>query len=989
MGEYSGDREARDAAGPGGGTAPEGGEPPDGAPEAAEAADDGIVRTQVFSDADEVTDEAPAIDLRKAELPTAEASPVDTADDGDGADDADDDDGADDEDAETEVQDAAVRDEPRDAVPGPRGSRDRSGDFGTVVLGPGDTRGAGDDRGTVTLGPEDKRTGDFGTVVLGPEDAGGAGDDRGTVTLGPEDKRTGDFGTVVLGDIASEAEAEAEAEVRADAASDAASEAGTGRTERSHSFPVPPPAERDPAEPARAHALPLEELPTEPARTERTPEAAPAPESSPEPSPAAAGPDDPRAVVPLPRKPVGSPDHPPAPRPDRSPAPRGRLLSGRYRLGPVVGRGGMGTVWRATDEMLGRSVAVKELRLPPGVDDLERRRLITRTLREAKAIAAIRSQGVVTIYDVVDEGARPWIVMELIEGRSMADIIREQGPLEPLRAAAIALSVLGVLRAAHRVGILHRDVKPSNVLISDEDGRVVLTDFGIAKVEGDPSITSTGMLVGAPSYISPERARGEELGPPADLWSLGALLYCAVEGRPPYDKGGAIATLAAVMNDPLEVPESAGPLAEVIEGLLAKDPERRLDEPGTRRRLEAVLAAGEGPGGGGGGSTAGFLLGTPSAPREPGSGSGSGSDGASSVPAAPATPPPGFGPPVLPPGGSSPSEADNTPAQPVPVVPPAGPSAPPPGPAGDGAEPATGTSVGAIAPRPPGGGPGRRRRVLLLAVLAALLVAAVGVVAVTQLAGGGSADPGESPGAATGGKGTDEKEDGPEETGGTDETDAPGDADGTTEGGTGTGGGQETGSPEDQDSDQSDGGGDSGRPDPDTGGPPGTQPDRDGDFTFPSDPPSGFNRTVSAEFEFSIALPEDWVQHGVAGENSGAIFGPPGGGPPWVQVDFTDRPGDSAETAWRLQEPAVRQNSTDYEHLSIEPVEWRDYPTVADWAFRRTEDGTRVQVLNRGFRVDDGHGYAIMITCVAAEWDGNDCRTLRDTAFGTFQPLTD
>ncbi len=267
-----------------------------------------------------------------------------------------------------------------------------------------------------------------------------------------------------------------------------------------------------------------------------------------------------------------------------------RLLAGRYRLGDVLGRGGMGTVWRAKDETLGRTVAVKELRFPSSIDEDEKRRLITRTLREAKAIARIRNNGAVTVFDVVHEDDRPWIVMELIEGKSLAEVIREDGLLEPKRAAEVGLAVLDVLRAAHREGILHRDVKPSNVLIA-EDGRVVLTDFGIAQVEGDPSITSTGMLVGAPSYISPERARGHKPGPAADLWSLGGLLYAAVEGVPPYDKGSAIATLTAVMTEPVEEPKHAGPLKNVIYGLLAKDPQQRLDDRGARAMLAEVIHA--------------------------------------------------------------------------------------------------------------------------------------------------------------------------------------------------------------------------------------------------------------------------------------------------------------------------------------------------------------------------------------------------------------
>ncbi|MFE3639898.1 serine/threonine-protein kinase [Streptomyces sp. NPDC059169] len=270
------------------------------------------------------------------------------------------------------------------------------------------------------------------------------------------------------------------------------------------------------------------------------------------------------------------------------------MLAGRYRLGPVLGRGGMGTVWRAVDETLGRTVAVKELRFPNSIDEDEKRRLITRTLREAKAIAKIRNNGAVTVYDVVDEDNRPWIVMELIEGKSLAEVIREDGLLTPRRAAEVGLAILDVLRSAHREGILHRDVKPSNVLIA-EDGRVVLTDFGIAQVEGDPSITSTGMLVGAPSYIAPERARGQKPGPAADLWSLGGLLYASVEGCPPYDKGSAIATLTAVMTEPLDPPKNAGPLDEVIYGLLAKDPVQRLDDGGARALLLDVVNTPERP----------------------------------------------------------------------------------------------------------------------------------------------------------------------------------------------------------------------------------------------------------------------------------------------------------------------------------------------------------------------------------------------------------
>ncbi len=267
----------------------------------------------------------------------------------------------------------------------------------------------------------------------------------------------------------------------------------------------------------------------------------------------------------------------------------GRLLADRYRLVSVLGRGGMGTVWRAVDEVLGRPVAVKELRFAAGVDEDERRRLIARTLTEAKAIARVRHTAAITVYDVVEEDGRPWIVMELVESRSLSEVISTEGVLPPARAAEIGLELLAVLGQAHRSGILHRDVKPSNVLIG-HDGRVVLTDFGIARVEGDPSVTSTGMLVGAPSYISPERARGRVPGAPADLWSLGATMYAMVEGRPPYDKGSALSTLTAVMTEELVPPANGGSLAPVIAGLLRKDPEQRFDERTTRGLLLRVLA---------------------------------------------------------------------------------------------------------------------------------------------------------------------------------------------------------------------------------------------------------------------------------------------------------------------------------------------------------------------------------------------------------------
>jgi serine/threonine protein kinase len=266
----------------------------------------------------------------------------------------------------------------------------------------------------------------------------------------------------------------------------------------------------------------------------------------------------------------------------------GFVLSGRYRLVEPLASGGMGTVWRGLDLLLDRPVAVKEVRLPPGLDDDAREQLRRRTIREAQAAARLRHPAVVTIYDVVEHDGRPWIVMELVPARSLAEIIRTNGPLPPVRVAAIGLRVLDAIVAAAAAGVEHRDIKPANVLVTNE-GRVVLTDFGIARHVGDETLTSAGLIVGSPDYLAPERARGRAGGLAADLWSLGATLYDAVEGRRPFARNGTLPTLAAVVMDEPDPPQRAGPLREVIDGLLIKDPSHRLDAGSTRAMLSQVL----------------------------------------------------------------------------------------------------------------------------------------------------------------------------------------------------------------------------------------------------------------------------------------------------------------------------------------------------------------------------------------------------------------
>ncbi|MGW5414941.1 serine/threonine-protein kinase [Actinomadura geliboluensis] len=257
-----------------------------------------------------------------------------------------------------------------------------------------------------------------------------------------------------------------------------------------------------------------------------------------------------------------------------------RLLARRYRLVTQVGRGGMGTVWQAHDEVLGRDVAVKEVILPHGLTDEERAVHHKRTFREARTAARLGHPGVVTVYDVVEEDDRPWIIMELIKARSLDQVIKQDGPLEPRRAAEIGRQMLAALHAAHGAGVLHRDVKPSNVLITGTGRmgeRAVLTDFGIATAAGDATLTQTGLVMGSPAYIAPERARGRVAGPASDLWSLGVTLFAMVHGRSPFERPEPMAALVAVISEEPDPPEKGGRLVPVIEGLLRKNPDQRMD----------------------------------------------------------------------------------------------------------------------------------------------------------------------------------------------------------------------------------------------------------------------------------------------------------------------------------------------------------------------------------------------------------------------------
>ncbi|MCK7622667.1 protein kinase [Streptomyces sp. RS10V-4] len=462
----------------------------------------------------------------------------------------------------------------------------------------------------------------------------------------------------------------------------------------------------------------------------------------------------------------------------------GRLLGGRYRVTGRIGRGGMGVVCRAEDQVLGREVALKVLRAYTDASAPELADLRTRMQREARAAARIRHSGVVTVHDVIDEAGRPVIVMELVDGPSLDDALGAHGPLDPRQAARIGAAVMDALDAAHQAGVLHRDVKPGNVLLEGwgrpGGGRVVLTDFGIASIEapGDgasTNITRSGELVGSLDYLPPERAQGMDPTPASDIWSLGMTLYAAVEGGgAPFRRTSVYSTLTAIVTEPLPAPRRAGPLTPVLYALMAKSPADRPSAAQARSMLQAV-ADGRDPG-------AALpppapASGTPYAPTQTDATSGA---GPLPRPAAPWTAPPGVatgpggaftgpvgqvGPNAAAPHGSSPGPGTPGPFGPYPPGPsaptgPTGPTAPLPG------------ATGPHRPYPhPGPGPEtarvpvRRPRRVVLAAAAALAVLAAGGGITYALIGGGSggrdtaggrqpAVPATTPGATAGKGGT-------------------------------------------------------------------------------------------------------------------------------------------------------------------------------------------------------------------------------------------
>ncbi|WP_419184153.1 protein kinase domain-containing protein [Streptomyces collinus] len=338
-------------------------------------------------------------------------------------------------------------------------------------------------------------------------------------------------------------------------------------------------------------------------------------------------------------------------------------MNARYRLVESIGQGGMGRVWRAVDEMLDRLVAVKEIRIDGSdAEDVRTRR--ERTLREGRATARIDHPNVVRVYDVVDEGERLWIVMELVPGRSLERVVAEEGPLGPREAARIGLGLVAALRQVHARGVLHRDIKPGNVLVEAGTaagaGRVVLTDFGIAAIQDATALTMVGMLVGSPDYMAPERIAGRHQGPPSDLWSLGATLCAALAGHSPFSRDTTLATLHAVLHEEPELPASPGPLRALLAALLSKDPSDRPTLTALERALHLIADPPPPPA-------------LPAASRPPGTAQGEPAGGRTPD-AAPARPPTAASAGPIPTGAGSPG--------PPPVERPAGAAGPPDGPAG-------------------------------------------------------------------------------------------------------------------------------------------------------------------------------------------------------------------------------------------------------------------------------------------------------------------
>ncbi len=676
----------------------------------------------------------------------------------------------------------------------------------------------------------------------------------------------------------------------------------------------------------------------------------------------------------------------------------GRIVGGRYRLGAELGHGGFGVVYAATDELLRRDVAVKEIRLPRSISADERAVLRQRVLREARSAGRLQHPGLVPVFDVLDADGRPWIVMELVDGHSLAEIIRDEGPLPRERVARIGISLAYALEAAHRTGIVHRDVKPANVLIS-ADRRARLTDFGIALSAGDPTLTRTGVLLGSPSYIAPERARGEAGGPGSDVWALGATLFTAVEGGTPYERDSAIATLTAIVDGRRHPFRLAGALAPILDDLMAVNPSERPSLSLTRRRLRKVSEretsrrlsgprvnhsdrersprapagrAGTAPSA----APVGFVpAGTGPAQTtgtNPAAGKALVATGTGDSPEAghPRTGHPRTGRPADAPAADTTAtvsavatdrqpaalpaeEAGATVTAPSRVrdqAPPAHTGAAGTAEAAKAAEAAETAEAAAAPPptrppaRPAGPHATRRRRTTVAAILAAVL-AGTAIVLGAVLASG--PDGPKVDGAASDGVAANQAGPQPASTGTVAGPSAPTGASSTAS----TPGAPITADP--------------GLAPPDT---------------TPVTPPLGWH-TYSAPSGWSIAYPDGWEERPAPG-NEGRNFSNPQTGA-YLHIDITMQANPSALADWMTHEDDVRTRVPDYRRVKIAASDGGNGAIQADWEFTHTSGGKTVHVLNRGF-VRNGHGYALYWRTADSRWETD--LPLMWQLFSTFRP---
>ncbi|WP_406673064.1 protein kinase [Nonomuraea sp. N2-4H] len=652
-------------------------------------------------------------------------------------------------------------------------------------------------------------------------------------------------------------------------------------------------------------------------------------------------------------------------------------VSNRYRLLEPIGEGGMGVVWRAYDELLDRTVAIKEVRYT-GVGDAKRAELNRRTIREARAAGRLDHPSVIVIHDVVEEDGRPWIVMQLVRSRSLARVISEDGPLRPEQAAVIGGRVLDALRAAHATGVLHRDVKPENVLLAD-DGRVVLTDFGIAALETEGGLTATGGLVGTPAYMPPERLNGEPARPESDLWSLGATLYAAVEGRPPFKRDSWAATVAAVLRDDPEPPARAGALGPIVMGLLRREPEARLPAAEAARLLYDVAATApprpaataDAPWQAPAGSPSPEGSWRATSPQE-GSWRGTPPPNASQRDTPPpdgtwpATPPPGASRPDTPPADGS-WRATPPPGASRPDTPPAVPA--------DGGTPPPDASWHQT-PRsahdgiPTGGRPdatldgrgGGRRKAMLIALPAAVLAVAAlgggGVLLYDRLTGTAAA-PRPSPTPAPTEQPTEQPAEQPAEQPSKEPSKEPSQENVTTAPTTGVPTREATEEPAVKPTEE-----------------PVDEPEI----------PDGWRAYRNTAGRFQIAVPPRWRATKTAGRDSVEFTRPGTPGRLLVEWTIPDVPWKDPERHWVLLEAEIRRKGDfeQYRRIAITPTEFQGRP-AADWEFTRVDQGVTIHVIDRGLRTAEGRPFAVMWETTQDRWERD--RHYFDDFLRTFRPL--